>query len=1157
MTGQPQVDQIGFRRILVRNITLPLGLGVLSAVIFVMLIYNLLTALNWVEHTQKVISKINEIARLSTDMESGMRGYLLTGEEPFLSPYQVARPLAQFELDSLITIVGDNLQQANRIRKIKSQLMQWDEYAQAMISLRRSQQDFLTPVKSQRGKIQFDELRKELNLALESEQRLLSERNDRAVNTTEMSVAVFLAISMLLSVILALMGRRELMNLSNSYNAILSKQAEHAAYLQEQAWMKEGEADIVQRGLGQLALPELGKSALTILSDYVPMKVGVIYEYAEGGILKRFASYGFMESADKLPEHLHKHESLLGQAALNGKIIHLTGVPDSYLAIHSALGSAPPHDLIIVPLKTEGRVNAVMELGFLQAIQPKDLAFLEMIADNLATAIEATIAKQKLQSAYAEVQQLNEELQVQQEELKTANEELEEQSTILEESHATLENQKAELEQTNEQLAHQAALIDQRNESLLETKQALEKKAQELQQSSQYKSEFLANMSHELRTPLNSALILSKLLADNPMGNLSEEQVAFAETIYSSGNDLLNLINDILDISKVEAGKLELNLHPVAITSIVDAMRASFEATARDKQVDFRLTVSPEAPESLITDKLRLEQILKNLLSNAFKFTAKGSVTLSVDRVDDVLVAFRVSDTGIGIEPAQQEHIFEAFRQADGSISRKYGGTGLGLSISRDLAKLLGGSLTLESAPGQGSTFILTCPVERLAEVQAPVVEAQPEPARSKRPPVTMPAHEDERVQEMRPAFPDDRDDIRHANRMVLVIEDEVEFARILYAISHEMQYSCLVAHTAAEGLRLAKHYQPQAILLDIRLPDASGLTVLQQLKENPETRHIPVHAVSAADHQDAALQLGAIGYATKPKTREELKEVFLKLEEKYTQQIKRVLVVEDDARQRESVIQLISDKDIEIVAVELGEQALAQLQQQVFDCMIIDLKLPDMKGNELLQRMSTEQILSFPPVIVYTGRNLTREEEMELLKYSHSIIIKGARSPERLLDEVTLFLHKVESQLSAEHQTMLKTVRNRDRVFEGRKILLVDDDVRNIFALTKVLEHKGLVVDIARNGREAIDKLQRLEEVDLVLMDIMMPEMDGYEAMREIRKDPQFSRLPIIALTAKAMKDDEELCMNAGASDYLAKPVDIDRLQSLLRIWLPNLERL
>jgi CheY-like chemotaxis protein len=555
------------------------------------------------------------------------------------------------------------------------------------------------------------------------------------------------------------------------------------------------------------------------------------------------------------------------------------------------------------------------------------------------------------------------------------------------------------------------------------------------------------------------------------------------------------------------------------------------------------------------TDRQRLEQILKNLLSNAVKFTDAGRVSLSVSANAEGWVQFTVQDSGIGIAPDQQDKIFDAFHQADGSTARKYGGTGLGLSISRDLTSLLGGTLTLASTLGEGSTFTLslprngtvaaTPPAPQLVHAAPPVRAAAPAPAE---------------VQEALPAgprFDDDRAEPAPGRRTALVIEDEPEFARILYGLAHDMEFRCLVALTAEEGLELAASENPDAILLDMRLPDRSGLSVLQQLKENPATRHIPVHVVSSQENGGEALHLGAIGYALKPTSREQLEAVFLKLKEKSSQQVKRVLLVEDDERQRESVVQLISDTDVEIAAVGSGEEALNLLRTQIFDCMIIDLKLPDMQGNELLQRMSLEELCSFPPVIVYTGRNRTREEETELLKYSRSIIIKGARSQERLLDEVTLFLHKVESQLSSERQTMLKSVRGRDRVFEGRTILLVDDDVRNVFALTSALEQRGAHVQVGRNGFEALAKLDEVEAIDLVLMDVMMPGMDGLEATRRIRQDPRFARLPIIAITAKAMKDDQEQCLAAGANDYLAKPIDLTRLYSLLRVWMPTMERI
>ena len=766
------------------------------------------------------------------------------------------------------------------------------------------------------------------------------------------------------------------------------------------------------------------------------------------------------------------------------------------------------------------------------------------------------MARRRLQDALAQTQQLNEELQVQQEELRTTNEELEEQSRVLEQSQAILENQKAELEQTNEQLAEQANALDLKNTALGVVQAELEERAIELQRASKYKSEFLANMSHELRTPLNSSLILAKLLSENPKGNLEPEQIQFANTIYAAGNDLLDLINDILDISKVEAGKLELAPETIALASLAESMQMMFAPLANQKRLIFTCAVSPGAPASLITDGQRLQQILKNLLSNAIKFTEDGQVSLTIEGRPDEAIAFVVRDSGIGIAADQQSMIFEAFRQADGTTSRRYGGTGLGLSISRDLAALLGGAIEISSTPGKGSTFTLLMPATLPASAQAvptpvPAPRPMPVPAAARTAPA--PAALALRGEQ----FPDERAVAGAGRRTVLVIEDDVTFARILFDLARELQYRCLVAHTAADGLLAADEHLPDAILLDLGLPDGSGLDVLQKLKDTPRARHIPVHIVSANDRAEAALQLGAVGYVVKPASRERLKQVFHTLEGKFTQKLKRVLLVEDDERQRESVVRLIGDDDIEITAVATGAEALALLRAELYDCMIIDLKLPDMHGHELLRTMAAEPIRAFPPVIVYTGRTLTRAEESDLLKYSRSIIIKGARSPERLLDEVTLFLHRVESQMSAERQSMLKTVRSRDRVFDARRILLVDDDVRNIFSLTSALEQKGITVEVGRNGFEALAKLDEMPDMDMVLMDVMMPGMDGLEATRRLRADPRFAKLPVIAITAKAMKDDQEQCMKAGASDYLAKPIDIDRLYSLLRVWLPSVERL
>ncbi len=1157
MTGTASIDQDNFRKILTRNITLPLGLGAISAALFVGLMLYLLSSLRWVEHSERVIGSASEVSRLSADMESSMRGFLITKDEPFLQPYDIARARSNGEITALMALVSDNPPQIDRIRRVQALQTQWNDYAQAMISLRRNNLDFETAVRNSRGKSLTDEIRRELTTFAAVEQRLLKERNDDARATTLWSVVGYLVFTLGISGLLALFGRRELMRLSNTYSAALAQQAEDAEDLLQQAWLRAGQTQLAEHMLGQQVTSTLGRSVLEFLARYLQIHVAAAYVREDDGSVRRVATYGFAKEVEHAAQSFDSAESLVGQAALENRVLQLDDLPDGYLTVSSGLGQAAPRHVLIVPVAHEGQVNGVIELGFMRELGKRDKEFVSLISGSVATSIHSALYRQRLQDLLAETQQLNEELQVQQEELRTANEELEEQSRVLKESQANLENQQAELEQTNVQLGEQAMVLDQKNSALNQAQEQLEQRADELTRASRYKSEFLANMSHELRTPLNSSLILAKLLADNSKGNLDKEQIKFAQSIYSAGNDLLNLINDILDISKVEAGKLELSPENMAVGSLVDSLKNTFEPLAGQKKLAFEVVVDSATPASLFTDRQRVEQILKNLLSNAIKFTETGKVSLMVAQATGGYIAFAVRDSGIGIRQDQQSLIFDAFRQADGTTSRRYGGTGLGLSISRDLTTLLGGSIQIESAEGRGSVFTLLLPYNWNKTVENPPATAQitaplHRSVETFSPPPAVPAP----AKIATPSFPDDRHQPLK-RRLVLVIEDDSSFAQILYDLAHELQYSCLVAHSAEDGYALASQFVPHAILLDMGLPDQSGLSVLQKLKESPQTRHIPVHVISGQDRSAAALQMGAIGYAIKPTTREQLKEVFKKLEDKLTQKVKRVLLVEDDDLQRQSVTHLIADDDVEIIAVATGTEALARLANTIFDCMIIDLKLPDIQGSDLLRRMSTEDICSFPPVIVYTGRNLTRDEESELLKYSRSIIIKGARSPERLLDEVTLFLHKVESELSAERQTMLKTARSRDRVFEGRKILLVDDDVRNIFALTSALEQKGVQVEIGRNGFEAISKLDEVSDIDLVLMDIMMPGMDGLEATRQIRKNPRFQKLPIIAVTAKAMKDDQEQCLKAGTNDYLAKPIDLDRLFSLLRVWLPSLERL
>lgn len=1152
MAPSSPIDQIGFRRILTRNIALPLLVGVVNAVLFIVLILFLLSALRWVEHTESVISKSNEVSVLMVDMQTGMRGFLITGEEPFLGIYRIARPKIGPTLAILRDMVSDNQTQVDRLRRLESMHADWMTYAETAISLRRTNGDYAKVV-SNRGQQEFNEIRREIYDFQEVEKRLLEDRQNNARLIITVSIISFLVIMAAVTGFLSYFGRRELIKLSSIYNESLDERHHHAQILEQQNWQRSGQAILGEKSIGQVSIPALGQTILDFLVNYLGASAAAFYASQSGMPgLQRIASYGFRKDIEDSTQTLESGDSLVEQAFLSKHIIELKDVPQDYVKINSGLGDSVPRYLVIVPVNHDGKSNGVIELGFLHTPTTRDIDFLKLITSNIGNSLEMALNRRRLQDMLEETQQLNEELQVQQEELRTANEELEEQSRVLEESQALLENQKAELEQTNEKLIDQTISLDQKNIALGTIQAELEERAAELQRASKYKSEFLANMSHELRTPLNSSMILAKLLAENAKGNLNEEQIQFANSIYSAGNDLLNLINDILDISKVEAGKLELAPEHVPLQRLTESLRITFEPLAAQKKLQFVTSVEKGTPQSIFTDHQRLEQIIKNLLSNAIKFTEEGKVSINIAPCKEG-IAFSVIDSGIGIAQEHQSLIFDAFQQADGSISRRYGGTGLGLSISRELAHLLGGTITVKSAPGMGSTFTLALPLQ-LMEVQ----DNNPQQAVEKIIPLdTKPVAKPSSTEATQRFFEDDRDKKSNAERSVLVIEDDADFAKILYELAHELQYRCLVADTATEGLQIAKEFLPDAILLDIGLPDSSGMSVLQKLKADPKTRHIPVHIVSAADRTEAALQMGAVGYAIKPTTRDRLKDVFNKLEEKLTRKVKRVLLVEDDALQRQSVMKLIGDEDVEITAVELGGEAIALLRTTIFDCMVIDLKLPDMQGHELLQQMSTEDICCFPPVIVYTGRNISRAEENELLKYSRSIIIKGARSPERLLDEVTLFLHKVESTLSSERQSMLKTVRSRDRILEGRRILVVDDDMRNIFALTGALEQKGAIVEVARNGFESIDKLNEVPDIDMVLMDVMMPGMDGLEATRRIRSDARFQKLPIIAITAKAMKDDQEQCLKAGTSDYLAKPIDIDRLYSLLRVWMPTLDRI
>jgi len=941
--------------------------------------------------------------------------------------------------------------------------------------------------------------------------------------------------------------------------------------LGDRDWLKEGLATLTARLQGEQSDVQLGENILATLCIRLDAPVGVLYA-ADGAESFRLVAGRALAPDTRPPSVVRAGERLGGAAILEGRVLLLEDLPEDYLPVSTAFGRARARNVVAVPLTAEGHVIGLCELAFARPPRPIDLELLQAAAEPAGVALRSLAYRTRLNELLDETQRQAEELQAQQEELRAINEQLGENNRALRESESLLEAQQAELETTNAELESQTSEIEGQLDALLQAQQELLAREGDLTRANQYKSEFLANMSHELRTPLNSTLILSKLLADNRDGNLTALQARYAQTIHSASNDLLALINDILDLARVESGRVEFEVQAVAIGPVLDALERLFQPVADEKGLAYLRTCDPLAPSDLRTDARRLQQVLRNLLSNAFKFTSAGQVSMTVRPHGANHVAFEVRDTGIGIAPEQQAQIFEAFRQASGGIERRYGGTGLGLALSRELAQRLGGEIHVASEPGIGSAFTLVLPVRGAAiaderpvpqpplhlaagPVSAPRlrgVAAESGTARSRLP--RTPGSDGVQAVPDSGIVPDDRAALEAGARSVLIVEDDPNFAMILRDLAREQGFRCLVATTAVEAIALVAHSRPTAVLLDVQLPDDSGLRLLDHFKRTPELRHVPVQVMSIGDYAEQALGLGALGYALKPVAREQIVEALARMGDRAAGGTRRLLVVEDSDAQREGVRALLESEQIEILAVGTGAQALEALRSAVFDCVVLDLALPDMSGYDVLDRMAGDDACSFPPVIVYTGRSLTRDEEARLRRYASSIVVKSARSPERLLDEVTLFLHQVEAELPPEKQRMLRAVRGRDEALEGRRILLAEDDVRNVFALLAALEPKGLEIEVARNGREALGALERADgAIELVLMDLMMPEMDGLTAMREIRTRPQWRKLPVIALTAKAMPDDRRACLDAGASDYVTKPIDLDKLVSLIRVWLPK----
>ena len=1106
--------------------------------------YTLMRNVGQVTRTHEVLVTLDDVLSLLKDAETGQRGYVITGDKTYLAPHLQAMSQLDERLNTLERLTANYPEQHDRLPGMRAKVQEKKDELAETIDVRRTKgfEAAQSVIESDRGKAAMDYIRRQV------EEMEATERDRRATRVREMEAAYAVAVgSGVLSAVLGVV-------LSGIVAYVVRKST---LAQRRQEWLQTGQVRLAAALAGDQRTEQVGEAALRFSAEYLGAQVSAFF-IQDGGAFRRVAAYGVPVGA-AVPERFSPGDGLLGQAAKDNRTMTVNDVPDGYLTLGSALGQGNPRHLVIAPLTADGRVNGVVELGFIQPPSPLVGELLARAAEHVGVALRSANYRSHLQILLEETQRQAEELQAQQEELRVSNEELEEQGRALRESQARLEQQQAELQQTNAHLEEQTQLLEAERDAVTQAKAKLQTQAGELERASRYKSDFLANMSHELRTPLNSSLILAKLLADNPTGNLTAEQVRYADTIRAAGNDLLTLINDILDLSKIEAGHMEVRPEPVRVNQLLDDLGRVFQPVAGEKALKFTARALPGVPAAIETDRQRLEQVLKNLLSNALKFTERGEVELTVGTAAGGRVAFAVRDTGIGIPADKQEVIFEAFRQADGTTNRKYGGTGLGLSISRELARLLGGDLTLTSTPGEGSTFTVTLPETFTGSLPAPRKERPaPLPIPPAVPTSQAPSASPPAPPPRRRHVEDDRERLTADRRTILVVEDDEPFARIMYDLAGELGFQCLIATTAEEGIAVATQYRPSAVVLDVGLPDHSGLSVLDRLKNDARTRHIPVHVVSAGDYAETALALGAVGYMLKPVKREQLVDALEKLGTRLERRMRRVLIVEDDAVQRDSLRALLGTQDVETVGAATAAECLEYLKGGTFDCMVLDLSLPDASGYSLLETLSREDAYSFPPVIVYTGRSLSADEEQRLRRYSKSIIIKGAKSPERLLDEVTLFLHQVVAELPPERQKMLEKARSRDAALEGKRILVAEDDVRNVFALTSVLEPRGAVVQIARNGREALAALEKsladpAGKIDLVLMDVMMPEMDGITAMREIRKRDEWKRLPVIALTAKAMKDDQETCLAAGANDYMAKPLDVEKLLSLVRVWMPR----
>lgn len=1108
----------------------------------------------WESHTYEVINKIQALDLKIVTAETAMRGYMLTGSEKFLSPYNQHAASIIPAADSLKALVSDNRMQLQAMDSLSTYVRLKVVAMQGNLDLYRKNNK-ITPEllgTAEKGRIYKARILGLIETLVAEERRLLDLRSKQSDSNAKRTIAIVVLSSLtifgLVFYLLTLI--RKTFDFQARVEEQVKERNERLAQLsydnEEKNKLMLALRSVNELMYGTIELDDLANKILNEVCKYTKASVGAVYFNTEGVELCLKATYALERNYRKSKVELG--EGLLGQAAIDGQINVITNVPEHYINVSSALGETKPSTLYLIPIQHNKETVAIFELGYINAPDADSVLFLESLASNIGVGLNSGIAKVMLRQLYDKLQVQSEALERHQEELTTTNEELIYKSNQLQASEEELKIQQEELQQTNAELEEKAQQLEEKNIAINQAKEAVSLKAEELEASSRFKSEFLANMSHELRTPLNSILILARILKENKASNLTEDQIKYAGVIHNSGADLLNLINDILDLSKIEAGKVELQHEAVSPTEICRNMELLFSEIANTKNIQFKTDISPAAPSMFYSDGHRVSQIIKNLLSNAFKFTPQhGAIELNVELVpatkllyskslmntrDDVL-AFTISDTGIGIPEEKQQLIFEAFQQADGSTSRKYGGTGLGLSISKELAAMLGGEIQLSSVPGSGSKFTLYLPASAITDVAVPN---------------NGPSSQKSNEQPAESAFSSEPHNL-------LIVEDDVIFAKILENYAHGKGYTTLLAHDGETALSIAKTQNPHAIILDIFMQDMDGWAVLKKLKADPLTKHIPVHMMSSGDNGTLqAEEGGAIGFLKKPVERASLNHAFELLEHAQLHNFRSVLIVEDQELQSDILKAHLSSQGIEVSQAFDGKQALNILETQHFDCIILDLNLPDISGMELLDKIKSKPAFEHIPVVINTAMELNERMMTEIMRYSEAMVLKSNKSNDRLLDEVSLFINKLQTG-HAVPQTP-ETIRpvtatNQEKALQGKTILITDDDMRNIFALSSALDAQDMKVVIANNGREAIEKLALTPEIDLVLMDIMMPEMDGYEAIRQIRNDEKHVNIPIIALTAKAMKEDRQRCIDAGANDYIAKPVDIDKLLALIRVWL------